>query len=155
MTIMDQRKCKAHLAPTTCMAKHRQVALFTVSSCVSRNTKGTESSEVQSVIRHRSLLLPVDWPFDISVCILCLCVCLCDFFIKHSSSLLWKQRLPQTITHCDGSLLLHNEMTQKHWLISHLLFSVAPAGGPLIRGGLWSHCEETTLICGKSIQIQI
>lgn len=161
---MNQRNWTVHLASTICMAKHRHLPCLRLWCGPWFHTDkhwGTEGSKARPVLqRHQALLLPVTWPFDISVCILCVCVFVCGVFfflfflfltvMQH----LEEQRLSQTITPCDGSVLLHNEMKPKclidfsfTFLTSGGIIALAAAlGGPGLRGLVWSHLWRVELV---------
>ena len=116
--LSNQRNWKAHLASAICMSKHRHCALLTISTCVldftQTNTKGQRAQRPGLSYSDTSLssCLSTDLLIFQSCACACPCVCVCVFYsavMQHAE----EQRLSQTITPCDGSVLLHNEMKLK------------------------------------------
>lgn len=116
-----KRNWEAHLASTICMAEHRRRALFTISSCVldstQTNTKGQRARRpgLSSSDTSLSSCLSTDLLIFQSascacVCVLSLCVCVFLSVVPQHAE---EQRLSQTITPRDGSVLLHSEMKLK------------------------------------------
>lgn len=113
---MNQRNWKALLASAICMAKHRHGDLFTISSYVldftQTDTKGQRSRRL--ILSYNNTSLSSCLSTDLLIFQSCACVCLYVFFF--SSAVMQyaeEQMLSQTITPCDGSVLLHNEMKLK------------------------------------------
>lgn len=89
---MDQKNWKAQLASTTCMAKHRHHALFTISSCAldftQTNTKGQRAQRPSLSYNDTSLspCLSSDLLIFHSVPCLCVYVCVCVSFFFFTGS---------------------------------------------------------------------
>lgn len=106
------------------MAEHRRRALFTISSCVldstQTNTKGqrarrpglsSSDTSLSSCLSTDLLIFQSASPVRVRVFVFCPCVCV--FFLSVVPQHAEEQRLSQTITPRDGSVLLHSEMKLK------------------------------------------
>lgn len=129
---LNQRNWKAHLAFAICMATHR--ALFTISSCpwFHTHTKGQRAQRPSLSYSDTSLSSCLS--ADLLIFQSCACVCLWVFAFFPSAVMQHaeEQRLSQTITPCDGSVLLHNEMKLK--CLIDFSFTFLTIGGTLVYG---------------------